>query len=539
MHNKTRVDFLRDQFNSVVNYGIKYEYFAQNVDGYYDQYFTEFSETIRNDVLADVNIKSKTFDDVFDFFLETDPTKNKEYVSWIISLYKNILKKSVAKIKGELDLMKQQALLDEYKKNNRDHYLFYEDLYSSVNTYLSVYNEYKKRNIIKLEYRDINKFKDYNSFVNYVHGFNASEELDVVLNSKELKSIANFKNGGRDKNDGLAELCFEDDNYFIVITHDKISNQIFGEQSTLCTASKGPRNAFDSYNNLGKLFVVIRKNKQNNKQDRYQLHFEKKEFKDLSNNTIDIIGFFNSSPKIKTFFTKYIIENIVPKMDGFNELVEYFKYFGIIGDLFEVLIQSKDFTKLNISKYKLTREMLLSISKITQLVELNISECDINELPIELSNLKELKRLVCRYNPDLKEIPKEFANMTNLEIVDFCGCDIKYFPDIEKNLNITELILDNNYNLSELPKNINKLSKLKRLSVSNCNLTKIDDEILLCEKLVIIDAHDNVNLKNIPVKIGQIPNIMAVCLDNTAINSMLINLIKSNKNDGVTIIKYG
>ena len=106
-------------------------------------------------------------------------------------------------------------------------------------------------------------------------------------------------------------------------------------------------------------------------------------------------------------------------------------------------------------------------------------------------------------------------------------------------INLTDIVLDYNAKLKELPTGINTLSSLARLTASNCNIKTITDEILGCDKLYLVDFHGNEKLSNIPDKLSSLPEIIAICIDDTAItNEKISSLNKNKRGPEVTIIKY-
>ena len=92
----------------------------------------------------------------------------------------------------------------------------------------------------------------------------------------------------------------------------------------------------------------------------------------------------------------------------------------------------------------------------------------------------------------------------------------------------------------ELPKGLNTLSKLIRLTASNCNIKTIDDDILNCTELCLLDLHSNKRLNKLPPNVSGMDNIVAICIDHTKISDKLIEELDFNKrSEDVSVIKYG
>jgi Leucine-rich repeat (LRR) protein len=83
------------------------------------------------------------------------------------------------------------------------------------------------------------------------------------------------------------------------------------------------------------------------------------------------------------------------------------------------------------------------------------------------------------------------------------------------------------------------LKKLSRLTASSCNLKNICDDILDCQELFILDVHNNLKLDTIPVELSRLPNIVAICIDDTNISTQTKKIMEKNSNGDVCIIKYG
>ena len=99
--------------------------------------------------------------------------------------------------------------------------------------------------------------------------------------------------------------------------------------------------------------------------------------------------------------------------------------------------------------------------------------------------------------------------------------------------------MDYNPNLTKLPENIGKLPNLHRLTASTCDLREISDDITNCSKLYLIDVHMNTNLEKIPVGLSKLPDIVAICIDDTKVSMQTKKIMESDSNGSVCIIKYG
>jgi hypothetical protein len=484
--------------------------------------------------------KEKTPREVaFNFLVECDPTPNKENLQWLISLYKN--------------------QLISYTPTDQDTNIngnFYEDLYTTVKSSLDTFSLLKKSNVLNESKRDINKYSHYQTLNEVVLPYtmiddDGSSDNVHTLDPKELNCIKNHqlfieKSKDYDETVGRAELVFENKDWVIVITHDKEANVEFGKYTTWCTAGTRYGSMFESYHGRGELFVLIKKgygSKKAAKNDpnvRMQFHFEDQQYMNIPDRAIDINDFFYTNKDIKDYFKKYIIKTVLPKRqlkNKVNDDIQFLLKLGYGDEIVKMLKESKP-KVLDFSGNKMDSDILKEIGDIDSLEKLDFSDCGLTDIPNSIQNLKNLKYFKLRNNP-ISKIPEWLPKLTNLNFLDFSGCEIKNKFDVSNLNELTDLVLDYNAKLNELPVGIGGLEKLARITASNCDLKKIDDEILNCKQLFLVDFHGNRNLTKIPEKISSLDQIIAICIDDTKISDETIKSLNMNKRSGeVTIIKY-
>ena len=54
-----------------------------------------------------------------------------------------------------------------------------------------------------------------------------------------------------------------------------------------------------------------------------------------------------------------------------------------------------------------------------------------------------------------------------------------------------------------------------------------------------MDVHMNEHLERIPVELSKLPNIVAICIDDTKVSMQTKKIMEDNSNGSVCIIKYG
>ncbi len=505
---------------------------------FYDDYFVNFYKT--NFEQNGIQVEGDNpMTMLFNFFIECDPTPHKEYVSWFVNLYNNFIKRYIKQ--------KSESLLDV--NLSIEHSIFFEDLYSKATEALETFTFLKRTNVLSVENRDINNFKDINDFVNLVKPYLIVDEGDDsvhTLDHKELKCIQNFVE--KNNKSGQAELVFENSEWIIVITHDKEANVEFGKYTTWCTAGTRYGNMFDNYHNRGELFVLIKKGHgskkaiDKNPEYRMQFHFEDNMYMNALDRNIVINEFLFNNKDIKKYFRGYITKRVLPYRQKKNHKqsddIKYLLNLGFGDEIIKILKESKP-DSVDFSGHKIEAEYLTGLGEITSIKKLDLSDCGIDYLPESIKNLKQLKSIKFRNNKGIKTIPDWIGELPKLEYLDCAGCDISYIGDLGACTELGELVLDYNPSLKQLPKNIGGLTKLVRLTASSCDLEEIDNEILNCRDLFLLDVHSNQRLERIPTGLSKLPNIVAICIDETKVSQQTKKFMESDSNGTVTIIKYG
>lgn len=515
--------------------------YEDSEDYFYDRYFWNFLSNAQIDPSNYVGKEKTPREIMFNFLVDCDPTPNKENLPWILGLYKNQLISYTPAEPG---------------KDGRNFNLnFYEDLFTTVKSSLDTFALLKKANVLSEDKRDINRYPNYQTLnevmLPYTMIDDGSSDNVHTLDPKELACIKNHqlyveKSKEYDSELGRAELVFENKDWVIVITHDKNANVEFGKYTTWCTAGTRYGSMFDSYHGRGELFVLVKKghgSKKAIKADptvRLQFHFEDQQYMDAPDRPIDINDFLFKNPEIKNFFKKYITKTVLPKRQlkgKVNDDIQFLLKLGYGDEIIKMLKESKP-KVLDFSGNKMDFNLLAEIGDIDSLEKLDFSDCALTQIPDSIQNLKNLKYLKLRNNK-IQFVPEWVNKLTKLNFLDLSGCDIRNRFDLSGLSEVTDIVLDYNPKMVELPTGFETLSKLARVTASNCGLKKVDDAITNCPELFLVDFHGNKNLTKIPSNISGMENIIAICIDDTNIGDDLLKELKNNKRSAdVTIIKY-
>lgn len=512
-------------------------------DFFYDRYLFTFLSNMQIPVSNYIGDENTPREVVFNFLVDCDPTPNKENLQWLLNLYKNQLISYTSGIWA-------QAAAGGINGN------FYEDLFTTVKSSLDTFTLLKKANVLSEDKRDINKYPDYQTLnevvLPYTMTDDGSSDNVHTLDPKELACIKNYqlfveKSKGYNPELGKAELVFENKDWVIVITHDKPANVEFGKYTTWCTAGTRYGSMFESYHGRGELFVLVKKghgSKKAIKADstvRLQFHFEDQQYMDAPDRPISINEFLFNNPEIKTFFKKYITKTVLPKRQAkgkVNDDIQFLLKLGYGDEIIRMLKDSRPKT-LDFSGNKMDHKLLSEIGDIDSLEKLDFSDCGLKEIPDSIQNLKNLKYLKLRNN-QIDKAPNWLNKLSSLTFLDLSGCNITNRLDLTGLSSVTDIVLDYNPKMRELPIGIETLSSLARMTASNCDVKKVESEILNCDELYLVDFHGNKNLTQIPTKMSGMENIIAICIDDTNISDELLKGLKDNRrNNDVAIIKYG
>ena len=161
---------------------------------------------------------------------QKDPTPNKEYTTWLARMYS----------RGDVPM-------DDLNRND----------------WLGVYNQAKKRRMVKPEHADIGRFKSYGDFEDAV---STNYDPDAITKNKKADGI----------NKGESRLYFENSDVRIIIPEDQAAAIYYGQGTKWCTAATRGQNYFDDYNEDGPLFIILFKKSP----DKWQFHFETASFMD-------------------------------------------------------------------------------------------------------------------------------------------------------------------------------------------------------------------------------------------------------------------
>jgi hypothetical protein len=461
---------------------------------------------------------------VYEAIVDADPTPNKEYVQWILTMYTRVLKDRVPKTTFE----SEENVLGGFA------YLFFENLYK-VSDALKIFHKIKNTKLLSAEHKDIYTYKSIEHFVEIVFSVNLDVSIEInpdVLNPNELAQLASK----------TANILYQDPDWVIVHTVTQGANVVFGEQTTWCTAGTRHGGMFENYNKQGKLFVLI-KNKEgaqshikSNPENRLQFHFESEQYMNALDRRIDILKFFKDNYGVKNYFRDYIVNTLMKKSPKIDDMIRTLNKFGMVKDLVPILKEMKVKT-LDLSGVvgKGGEFELETLGEVITLEELIIRDCELKQVPESIRSLKNLKQLRLSGNK-ISIIPDWINEFKSLEALILMKNEIEHPFDVSGLSNLLDLHVGFNKKLHSIPTGIEHLKMLQSIDCSLCDITSVENVVLDCKGLVQFNVTRNKNLKDIPEQIVNLPNLLFLGLDETDIPASKIAHLNDIKNNKQTVI---
>ena len=203
---------------------------------------------------------------IFDWAVNLDPDPTKKYAQWILNL---VARNSL-------------PMEDGYK----------------VTQYLTSFERLKPQ--LPVEQRDINRYRSLEAL------YDAIDDQTVDKSQRQISREYD------DEMNRQAVTVFDDASYKIVIPTTEEASCHFGRNTQWCTAASESDNAFNSYYQMGDLYIIL--DKRNNRRWQYQV--QENQLMDERDAPINPHAFATSHPAIARFFAEAEKQNVFGIING-------------------------------------------------------------------------------------------------------------------------------------------------------------------------------------------------------------------------------
>lgn len=180
-------------------------------------------------------------------------------------------------------------------------------------------------------------------------------------------------------------------------------------------------------------------------------------------------------------------------------------------------VQEQHGTTLNLSNLGL-RQVPKEVLDLKQLKRLFLQNNQLTILPAEIGKLSQLQEVNVSEN-QLGGIPKSFAKLVALRTLNLAKNRLTSLPKPLRYLkNLQRLYLNDN-RISSLPSSLCQATKLQELYVSNNPIRKLPADLDLLKQLQILDA-EGCQITVLPIQIGGLSQLRSLHLAENQINGL-------------------
>lgn len=167
---------------------------------------------------------------------------------------------------------------------------------------------------------------------------------------------------------------------------------------------------------------------------------------------------------------------------------------------------------LNLYDDALSDVLGIEIFAESPLADLNLGCNNLNSLPMEFGQLKDLKKLWLEDN-DFGQFPVSLCSCTSLLSLRLSGNKLKSIPqNISYLVNLEDIALDNN-EFEEFPRSLLSLLSLKHMWLRQNKLEHLDESIGSMTSLLTLSLSSN-RLVSLPESLGSLYNLQKLYLNS-------------------------
>lgn len=420
--------FMLDEYTEIITQleSEGYEVSTVSSSRYGDDPIAVFGTKISNEDKKRFKSIVRISDEVLAAMIAADPTPNKMYLQWMLTIFTKLIKD------GDFEAAIR---------------LTFEDL-PQANEYLELFDGNKRKRLFKelssknYALKHIEDPTNINQYKNLAQLFDAVDPFIEREPSKLEKAMQQFVDAGQ------ALIPVKDRNFTLFIPLSRDANVLFNKFASWCTAR--PENGmFNSYTNYktptsdkSKIYIIIDNKFLSGEFDNvngipndmlYQLHFESQQLRDRSNGPNRNIynNVFAKSEALSNFFYEELMPNAKAYKGSIknNIYVNYLIDFGFTDILFDMLdtdvpgirFQDRAIPKLpDLKRFKnveflflgntSTKELTPTIASMPKLAVLSIPSNKITSLPREIGQCKKLTFINVLGNT-ITSIPDELSEL--------------------------------------------------------------------------------------------------------------------------------
>ena len=168
------------------------------------------------------------------------------------------------------------------------------------------------------------------------------------------------------------------------------------------------------------------------------------------------------------------------------------KSLSLSGDISEIpkgLCQLKQLKKLGLYSHNASFILPKEFGNLTNLELLYLSRSHLGSLPKSIRNLKKV-RVLHLFENRFEVIPEEIGGMSKIEYLDIKKNQIKYLPTSICQLKYLRMLSISNNPLAQLPKGIEKLQSLASLNIRDTLIEELPEELVGMPNLELIFTNE-------------------------------------------------
>ncbi|KAK9059409.1 hypothetical protein SSX86_022029 [Deinandra increscens subsp. villosa] len=197
-----------------------------------------------------------------------------------------------------------------------------------------------------------------------------------------------------------------------------------------------------------------------------------------------------------------LIETVAKK--GVEVLDLHSKLMENIGSLPVTIGKLSNITELDLSDNKILA-LPSSITNLTALTKLDVHSNQLTNLPDSFGNLVNLLDLDLHANR-FKSLPESFRNLSNLVNLDLSSNHFTHLPDLIGNLTSMQILIVETNDLEELPYTIGSCSSLVALKLDFNQLKGLPEAIGKLKCLEVLTLHYN-RVRKLPTTMGNLTKL--------------------------------